>query len=145
MLDKLVARKGAKKKPKRPGRGEGSGIGGTAGRGHKGLGSRSGGGARPGYEGGQMPLHRRLPKRGFKNIFRKEYVAVNLRQLASFEDNSVVDIETLKERGLVKQAKYGIAVLGRGDLTAPLTVRANKFSRVAREKILAAGGKVEVI
>ena len=145
MLDKLVKSEGARKRKKRVGRGDSSGWGVTAGRGNKGLGARSGGGRKLGYEGGQMPLHRRLPKRGFHNPFRIELVPVNQKQLTGFEKDSVVDVQTLKIRGIVKQTKDGIAILGTGDISIPITVKANKFSRSAREKILAAGGKVEVV
>ena len=145
MLDKLVKSEGARKRKKRVGRGNSSGSGVTAGRGNKGLGARSGARRKLGYEGGQMPLHRRLPKRGFHNIFRKDFVPVNLKQLAGFDKDSVIDIDALKSRGIVKQAKDGVAILGMGEVTVPFTVKANKFSRSAREKILAAGGKVEVV
>lgn len=145
MLEQLVKSEGARKRRKRVGRGDSSGWGVTAGRGNKGLGARSGARRKLGYEGGQMPLHRRLPKRGFHNLFAKELVAVNLKQLTGFEKDSIVDIQALKSKGIVKQAKDGIAILGSGDISIPITIKANKFSRSAREKILAAGGKVEVV
>ena len=133
------------KKVKRVGRGNASGWGGTAGRGHKGQKARAGSGGKVGFEGGQMPLQRRLPKRGFTNIFRKEYAVVNLDQLSCFEPGSEVTAAALKERGLVKKELSGIKVLGRGDLKSALTVKAAAFSDSARKKIEDAGGKVEVI
>jgi large subunit ribosomal protein L15 len=132
-------------KRKRIGRGEGSGHGGTSTKGHKGYKARSGGRVSPGYEGGQMPLQRRLPKRGFKNPFRKEWVIVNLRDLAEFSEGTIVDVEKLKASGFVKKAGYGVKILGEGEVTRPLTVRAHGFSLSARKKIEAAGGKAEVI
>ncbi len=132
---------------KRLGRGIGSGLGKTSGKGHKGQNARSGGGVRPGFEGGQMPLFRRTPKRGFTNIFAKEYAIVNLSDLNIFEENTVVTPETLLEEGIVKlnKDKVGIKVLGDGELNVKLTVKAHKFSKSAAEKIEACGGKVEVI
>lgn len=132
---------------KRLGRGIGSGHGKTSGKGHKGQNARSGGGVRPGFEGGQMPLFRRTPKRGFTNIFAKEYAIVNLSDLNIFEENAVVTPETLLENGIVKlnKDKVGIKVLGDGELNVKLTVKAHKFSKSAAEKIEACGGKVEVI
>lgn len=138
---------GGSKPRKRLGRGIGSGLGKTSGKGHKGQNARSGGGVRPGFEGGQMPLFRRLPKRGFTNIFAKEYATVNIDELNKFADNTVVTPELLFSEGIVKKgkAKDGVKVLGDGELTAKLTVKAQKFSKTAAEKIEAAGGKVEVI
>jgi large subunit ribosomal protein L15 len=144
-LNTLKPAKGANRKSKRVGRGIGSGHGKTATRGYKGQMSRSGTRVRPGFEGGQMPLYRRLPKRGFHNIFRTEYAVVNLDSLAVFEAGSEVDPAALKARGIVKNAKDGIKVLGEGDLKHPLTVRAHKFSKSAAEKIQKAGGVAEVI
>ena len=143
-LDELKPPKGAKKKAKRFGRGPGSGRGKTAGRGTKGQGSRSGGGTPPGFEGGQMPLQRRLPKRGFYNPFRKAYAEVNVRDLEHFDPDSVVDEEILRQRGLVKGQWDGVKLLGIGDISKPLTVKVDRCSAGAREKIEAAGGKVEV-
>jgi large subunit ribosomal protein L15 len=127
------------------GRGIGSGHGKTAARGYNGQLSRAGASTRPGFEGGQMPLHRRLPKRGFNNIFRKEYLAVNLDRLAAFEADAHVDPAAMKERGLVKNLRDEIKILGGGELKHALHVRAHKFSKSAREKIEKAGGTVEVI
>ena len=136
---------GATTAPKRLGRGVGSGLGKTSGKGHKGAKARSGGGKRPGFEGGQMPLTMRLPKRGFTNIFRKEYVAVNIDRLEMFEDGSVVTPVTLIEYGIIKNVQDGVKILGNGEITKKLTVQANKFSESAKQKIEAAGGKAEVI
>lgn len=138
---------GGSKPRKRLGRGTASGVGKTSGKGHKGQNARSGGGVRPGFEGGQMPLFRRLPKRGFTNIFAKEFGTVNIDDLNKFDNDTVVTPELLFEKGFVKKskAKDGIKVLGDGELTAKLTVKAHKFSKTAAEKIEAAGGKVEVI
>lgn len=138
---------GGSKARKRVGRGIGSGLGKTSGRGHKGQNARSGGGVRPGFEGGQLPLFRRLPKRGFTNIFAKEYAIINIEDLNVFEDDTVVTPELLFEAGLVKKGKAvdGIKVLGNGEITKKLTVKAHKFSKSATEKIEAVGGKVEVI
>jgi large subunit ribosomal protein L15 len=144
-LNELRPPKGARKKRKRVGRGEGSGHGGTSGKGHKGLKARSGGTISPGFEGGQMPLQRRLPKRGFKNPFRKEWSVVNLGDLSAFPEGAVVDVESLKSSGLVKKVVFGVKILGDGDLSRPLTVRAHAFSLSAKKKIEAAGGKAEVI
>ena len=144
-LSELKPPEGAKKKRKRIGRGEGSGHGGTSTKGHKGYKARSGGKRSPGFEGGQMPLQRRLPKRGFKNPFRKEWEIVNLRDLAEFSEGTVVDVEKLKASGFVKKVGCGVKILGEGEVTRPLTVRAHGFSLSARKKIEAAGGKVEVI
>ncbi|MFA5523673.1 MAG: 50S ribosomal protein L15 [Tissierellales bacterium] len=136
---------GGSKKTKRLGRGTGSGQGKTAGRGQKGQKSRSGGGVRPGFEGGQMPLYRRLPKRGFTNIFAKTFAIVNLDDLNIFEDNAVVTPELLIQVGLIRKLEDGVKILGDGELSKKLTVKAQKFSKTAAEKIEANGGKVEVI
>jgi large subunit ribosomal protein L15 len=145
-LHDLQPAAGSKKTPKRIGRGIGSGTGKTAGKGHKGQNARSGGGVRPGFEGGQNPLYRRLPKRGFTNIHRKEYAIINLEQLNRFEDGTEVNLELLIETGLVKSLKDGVKVLGNGELTKKLSVSAHIFSKSAAEKIQAAGGNVtEVI
>ncbi len=144
-LHELAPVEGSRKRPKRIGRGPGSGHGKTSCRGHKGQKSRSGGGPAPGFEGGQMPLHRRLPKRGFTNIFRKEFATINVKDLARFEANSTVDLTALKSAGLVKKIKDGVKLLGDGDITIPLTVKVNKVSTSARQKIEAAGGKVEIV
>jgi len=144
-LHELSPAPGSKHAPKRLGRGIGSGTGKTAARGHKGQNARSGGGVRPGFEGGQNPLYRRLPKRGFTNRFRKEFAIVNLAELNKFAAGSEVTPETLIESGLVKNPLAGIKILGNGELTVQLTVKANKFSQSAVEKIQAAGGKAEVI
>ncbi len=129
----------------RRGRGHGSGNGKTAGKGHKGQNARSGGGVRPGFEGGQMPLYRRIPKRGFKCINTKEIVAINVNLLNVFEDGAVVDIAALQSKGLVSNPRDGVKILGNGDITKKLTVQVNAFSASAKEKIEAAGGKAEVI
>ena len=129
----------------RKGRGPGSGNGKTAGKGHKGQNARSGGGVRPGFEGGQIPLYRKLPKRGFHNKFATNYAIVNLDQLNGFEDNAVVSLETLVEAGIIRRELCGLKVLGRGELTKKLTVQAKVFSASAKEKIEAVGGKTEVI
>ena len=144
-LHELKPAEGSTHKPKRVGRGVGSGWGKTAGRGNKGLKARSGGGVRPGFEGGQMPLHRRLPKRGFTNIFKKEIAIVNLSDLSRFEQGAIVDEALLVRSGLVKGQNDGIKLLGRGDINIALTVKLNAVSRSAKEKIEAAGGTVEVI
>ncbi len=138
---------GGTKKAKRVGRGTSSGHGKTSGRGHKGQKSRSGGGVRPGFEGGQMPLIRRMPKRGFTNIFAKQYAIVNVEDLNRFDENTIITPELLINEGVVKRSKAvdGIKVLGDGELNKKLTVKAHKFSKTAAEKIEAAGGKVEVI
>jgi large subunit ribosomal protein L15 len=129
---------------KRVGRGMGSGHGKTSARGHKGQGSRAGTRTRPGFEGGQMPLQRRLPKRGFHNLFRKRYAIVNVKQIARLGE-SAISPELLLERGLIRKLYDGLKILGEGELKAPVTVSAHQFSRSAREKILQAGGKAEVI
>ena len=144
-LYELPPAKGSRKAPKRLGRGVGSGTGKTAGRGTKGYNSRSGGGVRPGYEGGQMPLQRRLPKRGFYNKFRKKIAVINIRDLAKFDKGSLVDIATLVEAGLVKGKRDGVKLLGHGEIPHPLDIKVNQISKSAREKIEAAGGKVEVL
>ena len=145
-LHELSPAAGSTKERKRIGRGAGSGQGKTAGKGHKGQKARAGRGMRAGFEGGQMPLQRRLPKRGFNNIFRKEIVAVNVADLnARFEDGAVVDVESLKQAGLVKNHFDGIKILGNGELTKKLTVKADAFSESAKQKIEAAGGNAEVI
>ena len=144
-LHELSPAPGSTSVAKRKGRGHATGNGKTAGRGHKGQWARSGGGVRPGFEGGQMPLHLRLPKRGFTNIFATRYAIVNVADLNRFEDDAVVGIEELCVSGLVKKTFDGIKVLGNGELTKKLTVKANAFSEAAKEKILAKGGNVEVI
>lgn len=144
-LHDLFPAKGSTKKVKRVGRGIGSGHGKTSTRGHKGQNARSGGGVRPGFEGGQMPLYRRLPKRGFTNIFKKEFAVVNVETLNCFEENTKVTPELLIESGIIKNVKDGVKVLGDGELKVKLDVTAHAFSKSAREKIEAAGGKAEVI
>lgn len=144
-LHELKPAEGSTKSKKRIGRGTATGQGKSAGKGQKGQKARSGGGVRLGFEGGQMPLYRRLPKIGFTNIFRKEYAVVNLSDLERFDNGTVVNIEVLKEAGLVKAMLDGVKILGNGELTKNLTVQAHKFSKTAAEKIAAAGGKVEVI
>lgn len=144
-LHELRPAEGSTKNKKRLGRGTASGQGKSAGKGQKGQNSRSGGGVRLGFEGGQMPLYRRLPKIGFTNIWRKEYAVVNLSDLEVFENGAVVTLEALKEAGLVKAMKSGVKILGTGEINKSLTVQAHKFSKTAAEKITAAGGKVEVI
>lgn len=145
MLNNLRANEGSRKRRKRIGRGSGSGHGGTSCRGHKGQNARSGGGKGPGYEGGQMPLQRRLPKRGFRNIFKKEYTIVHIKDLNKFEANQEVTPEVLKQTGIIKKSVSLIKVLSDGDLENPLTLKAHKFSREAKKKIEASGGKAEVI
>mgnify|MGYP004476462041 FL=1 len=145
-LHELQPAAGSKKARTRVGRGLGSGLGKTSGRGQKGQNSRSGGGVRSGFEGGQMPLYRRLPKRGFNNVFAKQYAEVNVEQLNRFEDGATVDPVALIEAGILKNVRDGIRILGNGTLeTKNLTVSANGFTKSAEEKITAAGGKVEVI
>ncbi len=144
-LHELSGAIGATKKVKRVGRGHGSGNGKTAGKGHKGQNARSGGGVRPGFEGGQMPLQRRIPKRGFNNIFATEYAIVNVSDLAAFEAGAVVDAQALIEAGLIKKVCDGVKVLGNGEITNAITVKAAAFSKSAKEKIEQAGGKTEVI
>jgi len=143
-LNELLPPEGSRKTRKRVGRGVGSGHGKTAGRGTKGHKSRSGGGVRPGYEGGQMPLHRRLPKGGFTNIFKKKIAVINIRDLARFESGSVVDEAALIRAGLVKGRRDGIKLLGQGEIKIPLTIKVNEVSQKAGEKIIAAGGNIEV-
>ena len=145
-LHELRPSEGAFKTSKRLGRGVGSGTGKTSGKGHKGQNARSGGGVRPGFEGGQLPLFRRLPKRGFSNaMFKKEYATINVSDLEKFEEGAVVTPEILKEMGILKNQLAGVKVLGNGELTKKLTVKAHKFSNSAIEKIEAKGGKAEVI
>lgn len=144
-LHELSPAAGSKFESKRIGRGHGSGWGKTAGKGHKGQNARSGGGVKPGFEGGQTRMSMRIPKRGFNNIFRTEYAIVNVSDLERFNDDVVVDAELLKASGLVKDMKGGIKILGNGELTKKLTVKAAKFSEAAKEKIEKAGGKVEVM
>lgn len=145
-LTDLKPAPGSKKKSFRKGRGHGSGNGKTAGRGQDGQNSRSGGGVRPGFEGGQMPLHRRIPKRGFTNIFAKKYTEVSLSQLDRFEDGTVVTPELLKENGIIKKINNdGVVILGTGEITKKLTVKASRFTKSAAKKIEEAGGKVEVM
>ncbi|HZG86981.1 50S ribosomal protein L15 [Paenibacillus sp.] len=144
-IHELQPAPGSRQTRKRVGRGVGSGMGKTSTRGHKGQNARSGGGVRPGFEGGQNPLYRRLPKRGFNNPFRKEYAIVNLDQLSGFADGTEVTPEILINSGIIKNPLAGIKILGEGDLTVKLSVKANKFSKSAVEKITAAGGTTEVI
>lgn len=144
-LHELRAVPGATKAPKRKGRGTATGQGKTAGRGMNGQNSRSGGGTRPGFEGGQMPLYRRIPKRGFTNIWATEYAILNVDDLNKFEAGTVVTPEMLKEAGIIKKIKDGVKVLGNGTLEKSVTVQAHKFSKTAVEKIESAGGKAEVI
>lgn len=143
-LNELSPAKGSVKKRKRIGRGNASGQGTTAGRGSNGFNSRSGGGVRPGYEGGQMPIHRRLPKRGFTNIFKKKYSIINVSDLSRFESGSIVDASALNESGLVKGRLDGIKILGNGEISVPLTIKECLLSKSAKEKIESAGGNVEV-
>jgi large subunit ribosomal protein L15 len=142
-LNELAPEKGSRKARKRLGRGVGSGSGKTAGRGTKGQNSRSGGGVRPGFEGGQMPIHRRLPKRGFTNIFRKNVATVNLRDLERLESDGVVDKAALIRAGLVKKDTVLVKLLGQGKLDRAVTIKLDKVSNGAREKVLAAGGSIE--
>ena len=144
-LHDLSPAAGSNPKAYRKGRGKGSGNGKTAGRGHKGQWARSGGGVRVGFEGGQMPLARRLPKRGFNNIFAKRLEAVNLSVLEKFEDGATVSASDLLEKGILSKCEYGVKILGNGSLTKKLTVRASAFSASAKEKIEAVGGKAEVV
>ncbi len=143
-LSELSPARGATSARKRIGRGKGSGLGRTAGRGEKGLRARSGGGTKPGYEGGQMPLQRRLPKRGFVNPFRKEYAIVHVKDLNRFEAGSVVDVEALSAAGLVRNVRDGVKLLADGELTRPVTIKVDKASQAASRKVTAAGGTVEV-
>ena len=144
-LHELKPAAGSTTAPKRLGRGPGSGLGKTSGKGHKGAKARSGGGKRAGFEGGQMPLVRRVPKRGFTNIFSIEYETINVERLDVFEDGTVVTPELLLSKGLIKKVRDGVKVLGSGEVTRKLTVKASKFTGSAKEKIEAAGGKAEVI
>ncbi len=144
-LHELSPAPGSVKDVKRIGRGHGSGNGKTAGKGHKGQNARSGGGVRPGFEGGQMPLQRRIPKRGFNNIFAAKYATVNVSALEVFKDGTVVDAELLKAQGIIKKELDGVKILGNGDLSKNLTVKAAKFTESAKEKIEKAGGKAEVM
>jgi len=144
-LNELTPVKGSTKEGKRKGRGHGTGNGKTAGRGHKGQNSRSGGGVRVGFEGGQMPLARRVPKRGFNNIFAKPLVSVNVSLLEKFENGATIGEQELADAGLVSKCKYGVKILGGGALTKKLTVKAAAFSESAKQKIEAAGGKAEVV
>ena len=145
-LHELKSNEGAFKTSKRVGRGTASGHGKTSGKGHKGQNARSGGGVRPGFEGGQLPLFKRLPHRGFTNaMFKKEYATINVSDLEKFENGAVVTPELLKEMGILKKQLAGVKVLGNGELTKKITVKANKFSKSAIEKIEAQGGKAEVI
>lgn len=144
-LHELSPSEGSRKKSFRVGRGHGSGNGKTAGKGQKGQNSRSGGGVRLGFEGGQMPIYRRLPKRGFTNIFAKKYASINVEDLNKFDDNTEISAEMLKESGVIKKINDGLVVLGRGDLNKKLTIKAKRFSKSAEEKINSAGGKAEVI
>ena len=145
MLNELKPVEGARHSKKRLGRGTGSGLGKTSGKGHKGQKARTSGGVRPGFEGGQLPLFQRLPKRGFKNVNRKEYAIVNVETLNRFEDGAEVSAALLLETGVVSNEKAGIKILGNGELTKKLTVKAHKFSASAKEAIEKAGGSIEVI
>jgi large subunit ribosomal protein L15 len=144
-LNELAPAKGSRKARKRLGRGVASGSGKTAGRGTKGHNARSGGGVRPGFEGGQMPIHRRLPKRGFTNIFKKTWAVVNIKDLARFDKDEIVDEAALVRAGLVNGKRDGIKLLGQGEIDFPVTVKVNHLSKTAQQKIEAAGGTVEVI
>ena len=144
-LHELHPAEGSTTAQKRLGRGTGSGLGKTSGKGHKGAKARSGGGKRPGFEGGQMPLYRRVPKRGFNNVFGTEYAEVNVERLEAFEDGAVVDAKALLEARIIRKELDGVKVLGGGELTKKLTVKAAKFTASAKEKIEAVGGKAEVI
>ncbi|MBW2568779.1 MAG: 50S ribosomal protein L15 [Deltaproteobacteria bacterium] len=145
LLNELSSPKGSRKLRRRLGRGPGSGRGKTAGRGTKGQNSRSGGGVRPGFEGGQMPIHRRLPKRGFANIFSKNIATINIHDLSKFEPNTLVDEAALIRNGLVKGKNDAIKLLGQGDIKYPLTIKIDRISKSAREKIEVAGGNIEVL
>ncbi len=144
-IHELSPAPGSRRKRKRVARGQGSGHGGTSCRGHKGQKSRSGGGIRPGFEGGQMPLQRRLPKRGFTNIFRKQLNILNIKDLSRFEANANLDTEVFIDAGLIKKTNDGIKLLGNGDISHPLFIKVHKASKAAIEKIEAAGGKIEII
>ena len=144
-LHELSPAAGSTKAPYRKGRGAGSGNGKTAGKGHKGQNARSGGGVRPGFEGGQLPLYRKLPKRGFTNHFATHYAIINLADLDVFDNGAVIDLDTLVANGMIKNTYDGLKVLGNGEITKAFTVKATKFSASAKEKIEAAGGKTEVV
>ena len=144
-LHELSLPNGSRKSRKRLGRGVGSGTGKTAGRGTKGHNSRSGGGVRPGFEGGQMPLYRRVPKRGFTNIFKKDYSIVNIERLNMFKDGDIVTQRELINKGIIKKVGYGVKILAKGDLNKKLTIKANKFSQKAISEIESVGGKIEVV
>lgn len=145
-LNNIKAPKGSTHKKKRVGRGPGSGLGKTSGRGHKGQKSRSGYSAKTGFEGGQMPLHRRLPKRGFTNIFKKQWIEISLAKLeASFSAGDEITPDILHERGLIKKAKHDLVILGNGDLSKSLKISAHRFTKTAREKIEKAGGTVHEV
>ena len=144
-LHELQPAIGSTTAPKRLGRGVGSQLGKTSGKGHKGAKARSGGGKRPGFEGGQMPLYRRVPKKGFTNIFGTDYAAVNVERLEVFEDGAVVDAQALLDAGIIKKVLGGVKIMGGGELTKKLTVKAAKFTASAKEKIEALGGKAEVV
>jgi large subunit ribosomal protein L15 len=144
-LEEIKSPPGANKSHKRVGRGIGSGHGKTSTRGHKGQKARSGGSIRPGFEGGQMPLQRRIPKRGFTNIFKKEWSIVNVKELNIFEDGTVVTVEMLKQAGLIKKLDQAVKLLGDGEVEKQLTVKVHKASKQAEEKIIAKGGKIEVV
>ena len=144
-LNELRPAEGSAKAPFRKGRGAGSGNGKTAGKGHKGQNARSGGGVRPGFEGGQLPLYRKLPKRGFKNHFATNYAIVNVSDLNKFEDGAVVDINTLLAERIIRKPMDGLKVLGNGEITKKITVKATVFSAAAKEKITAAGGQAEEV
>lgn len=144
-LHELKPALGSTTAPKRLGRGIGSGLGKTSGKGHKGAKARSGGGKRPGFEGGQMPLVRRIPKRGFHNPFRTQYEAINVDRLEIFEDGQTITPVELIQSGIINKIRDGVKIMGNGELTKKLTVQANKFTATAKEKIEAAGGKAEVI
>ena len=142
-LNELSPAEGSRKPRKRLGRGVASGTGKTAGRGTKGHNSRSGGGVRPGFEGGQMPIHRRLPKRGFTNIFKKKYAIINIRDLKGFDGGTLVNESLLLEKGIIKRARDGVKLLAQGDIKQALIIKLDKLSKPAREKIITAGGKIE--
>ena len=144
-IHELSPVQGATKKRKRVGRGPGSGHGKTACRGHKGQRARAGGGNRPGFEGGQMPLQRRLPKRGFTNLFKEEYNVVNTGDLVRFGAEATLDMDVLKEAGLIRRKKARLKLLAKGEITQPVTIKVHKASKAAREKVEAAGGKVEIL
>ncbi len=144
-LENLKPAKGSVRERKRVGRGPGSGRGKTCGRGEKGQKSRSGYSRKLGFEGGQMPLHRRVPKRGFHNRFRKEWAAINLERLEIFDAGTIVTPDVLEKRGMIRKVRDGVKILAKGDLTKPLTVRAHKFSAKARERITGLGGKAEIL